>query len=229
LTLNGKINFAELSTLADIRQQSAARREDHWMGKQTLYTPTEEVLAGIWAQVLKLEQVDSKQNFFELGGHSLLATQVISRIREAFGVNLPVKSLFANHTIAKLAEIVEQQRAAGRTVEVPPIGKVKREAGSPLSYAQQRLWFMHQLEPESAAYNIPYAVRLMGALDLEALQRAMGEVVRRHEVLRTRFVSRGGQPLQVIDERHELALPLEDLSQIEAKEEREQQARAVAL
>src|SRR5581483_8765731 len=112
------------------------------------------------------------------------ATQVVSRLREVLAVEVPLRALFEQPTVRGLAAAVQQRQQTGAGVVAPPIERVRREGELALSFAQQRLWFIHQLEPESAAYNIPLAVRLTGALDLEALRRAMAEVVRRHEALR---------------------------------------------
>jgi acyl carrier protein len=114
----------------------------------------EEVLAGIWAEVLRLERVGVEDSFFELGGHSLLATRVVSRVREVFGVELPLRALFEGPTVAELAGRVEEIRRAGLPV-LPPVVPVERTAPLPLSFAQERLWFLHRLEPESAGYNMP--------------------------------------------------------------------------
>jgi amino acid adenylation domain-containing protein len=190
-------------------------------------TAVEEIVAGVWAEVLKRERVGVDENFFELGGHSLLATQVVSRVREAFNVEVALREIFERPTVRGLAEAVERERGAGRMIEAPPIRPVEREGELPLSFAQQRLWFIQQLEPESGAYNIPTAVRLRGALDLAALRQSLMEIARRHETLRTRFVSREGQPVQVIDEVVKAELPLWDLGGLRP-EESEGRAREIA-
>ena len=190
-------------------------------------TATEEIVAGIWAEVLEAEQVGVHDNFFELGGHSLLATQVISRAREAFAVELPLRSLFEQPTVSSLSSRIEEQRLLETQSVAPPI--VPRDGTSdgeiPLSFAQQRLWFLDQLEPNNPFYNIPAGVRLNGDLNIEALERTLSEVVRRHEVLRTSFSTVGGEPQQVIGAPTEIKLPIEDLSHLPA-EEREQEAAA---
>ncbi|HEU4456215.1 MAG TPA: amino acid adenylation domain-containing protein, partial [Longimicrobium sp.] len=160
-------------------------------------TPVEEVLAGIWAEVLGVGRVGVRDPFFELGGHSLLATRVVSWIRELFGVELPLRALFEGPTVAELAGRVEEMRRAGVPV-LPPVVPTGRAEPPPLSFAQERLWFLDQLEPGSAFYNLPFALRLRGALDVDALERSLGEIVRRHEALRTVFREEGGTPRQVI-------------------------------
>ena len=161
-------------------------------------TPTEEILCGIWADVLKRERIGTNQNFFALGGHSLLATQVISRVRQVFNLELPLRVLFEAQTVAGLAERIDQEKQAANFASVPPLRRAPREKPLPLSYAQQRLWFLDQLEPNSAAYNIPVALRLRGELRPESLDSALSEIVRRHEVLRTRFEIIDGEARQVI-------------------------------
>ncbi|HEX8458762.1 MAG TPA: amino acid adenylation domain-containing protein, partial [Pyrinomonadaceae bacterium] len=200
-------------------------------------TPVEELLVGIWEEVLRVERVGVTDNFFEMGGHSLLATQLVSRVREAFGVEVPLRTLFEEPTVAALSVAVEAAlRDETEAQSAPPalvrFERTGDEAGDavnelPLSYAQQRLWFLDQLESGSAAYNIPAAVRLTGALDVSALERAMGEVVWRHEVLRTTFHLRDGEPVQVIHKAQPLALRVTDISHL-ATEEREAEAGQLA-
>jgi len=161
-------------------------------------TPVEELLADIWAQVLKIERVGIHDNFFELGGHSLLATQAVSRMREAFAVEIPLRRLFEMPTVTGLAESIEVARRAGHNLRAPAILPVPRDGNLPLSFAQQRLWFIDQLEPGNAAYNFPAAVRLKGPLNVAALEQSLNEIVRRHEVLRTTFATVDGCPVQVI-------------------------------
>ncbi|HEX7240613.1 MAG TPA: amino acid adenylation domain-containing protein, partial [Longimicrobiaceae bacterium] len=180
-------------------------------------TPAEEVLAGIWAEVLGTERVGVGESFFELGGHSLLATRVVSRIREVLSVELPLRVLFEAPTVAGLAERVEALRRAGQPV-LPPVVPTERGGAPPLSFAQERLWFLDRLQPGSAFYNIPVALRLDGKLDAAALERALGEVVRRHEALRTVFAEVEGVAAQVVVPFRGFALPVEDLSGLEESE-----------
>ena len=173
-------------------------------------TPVEEVLTGIWAEVLGLERVGVDESFFERGGHSLLATRVVSRVREVFGVELPLRVLFEGPTVAELAGRVEEMRRAGLPV-LPPVVPAERTE-PPLSFAQERLWFIDRMEPGNPVYNLPFALRLRGALDVDALERSLGEIVRRHEALRTVFAEADGSPVQVIAPFGGFALPVEDLS-----------------
>ncbi len=218
LTVNGKVDRKALPApeAVEIPSESAGPR-----------TPVEEILSGIFAEVLKVEQIGVEDNFFELGGHSLLATQVVSRIREVLGVEVALRTLFEAPTVAGLAEEVERERGEGRGVDAPAIEAVSREREMPLSYAQQRLWFIQELEPESAAYNIPLGVRLQGEMNQTALRQSLGEIARRHEVLRTRFESRDGRPVQVIDESGEIDLAICDISHL-AADDAEQRAGEIA-
>ena len=197
-------------------------------------TTAEELLAGIWEELLGVARVGVEDNFFELGGHSLLATRVSSRVREVFGVGLGVRTLFESPTVAELGRrLVEAQAAElpGRAAALPPLVAGAGEGRTELSFAQRRLWFLQRLEPESGSYNVAGAVRLRGELDVEALERALAEVVKRHEVLRARIVEEGGEPWQELDEEWRGGLQTEDLSQLEESGEREAvaQARAEAV
>ncbi|MET3381553.1 non-ribosomal peptide synthetase [Variovorax paradoxus] len=168
----------------------------------------EDTLAQIWCELLGIERVGRHDNFFELGGHSLLAMRLISQLRERLGVELPLPVLFTHPQLADLAQDVAE--ASQNTLSA--ITRADRSAPLPMSFAQQRLWFIARVDPEaSKAYHVPDAVRLRGPLDVAALQAAFDRIVERHEVLRTRFVGIGGQALQVIDEARGFALQREDL------------------
>ena len=190
-------------------------------------TPVEAGLAGIYASVLKVERVGVHDDFFALGGHSLLATQLVSRVRETFQVELPIRDLFDAPTVAGLAERVERALREEAGLDVPPLVPVEFEADPPLSFAQQRLWFLDQLAPGNLFYNLPLAVRLSGALDVEALQRALNTLVERHETLRTTFRAEKGEPVQVIADDLTLDLPLDDLTDL-PESEREAEAQRLA-
>ncbi|MCP4661861.1 MAG: AMP-binding protein, partial [bacterium] len=183
-------------------------------GRAAPRNPVEEILAGIWSQVLGGVQVGVDDDFFALGGHSLLATQVQSRIRRDLRVELPLRTLFERPTVAALAEWVATALRREEDPEVPPIRPLERHRPPPLSFAQQRLWFLDQFEPGSALYNLPTILRLRGRLDPGALVRALGEIVRRHEVLRTTFEAVDGKPVQMIRPLPEPALPLRDLTRL---------------
>jgi amino acid adenylation domain-containing protein len=204
LTPNGKI---DRRALAALRPQRTAAME--WTPPRN---PAEEILAGIWERVLRVDGVGAHDGFFDLGGHSLLATQMISRVREAFAIELPLRALFEAPTVAGLAARIEAARAVGSGVATPPIARVSRQGYLPLSFGQKRLWFLDQLEPGSIAYNLPWAVRLVGRLDPGALAGSLREVVRRHEALRTVFHLPEGEdePVQRILPAAPVPLPLVD-------------------
>ncbi|HEX4494252.1 MAG TPA: amino acid adenylation domain-containing protein, partial [Thermoanaerobaculia bacterium] len=175
-------------------------------------TPVEELVAGLWSELLGVERVGADGNFFELGGHSLLAARVISRLRGAFGVELPVRDLFEAPTVEALATRIEAARRTGAEASRPPLLPVPRQGDLPLSFAQARLWFIDQLEPGTPLYNMPLALRVAGPLAPTVLARCLGEIVRRHEALRTVFALRGDSAVQVVAPPVSFVLPLVDLS-----------------
>jgi amino acid adenylation domain-containing protein len=217
LTVNGKVDRRALPAPEEVRAAQAShaasteREED-----RALRSPVEEVLAGIWEEVLRLPRVGREENFFELGGHSLLATQVASRVRQALGVELPLRLLFERPTVAGLAAAVAEARAASRPLSSAPIVPVARAGDLPLSFAQERLWLLDQLAPGSFAYNLPAALRLSGDLDLAALAASLTEIVHRHEALRTRFSTAGGRPVQVVLAPAPFPVPVVDLTGLAA-------------
>ncbi len=158
----------------------------------------EEMLAGIWEGLLGHERVGAGDDFFALGGHSLLATQLVSRLRAAFGVELALHEVFAHPVLGGLAARLEAARREGGGLRLPPITPVGRDRELPLSFAQERLWFLDQLDPGNAVYNLAAMLRLRGDLRPAALAAALVETVRRHEALRTSFGVVAGQPVQVI-------------------------------
>jgi amino acid adenylation domain-containing protein len=173
--------------------------------------PVEEVLAAIWAEVLGLARVGRSDGFFDLGGHSLSATRVASRVAGAFGIDLPLQDLFSAPTVAELAQLVERRLGAVAASTAPPI---RRLGGSdlPLSFAQQRLWFLDQLAPGGSAYSVPTAVELLGTLVVPAVSAALREIVRRHESLRTTFALVADRPVQRIDPAPAAEFPVIDLA-----------------
>ncbi|HEX5708242.1 MAG TPA: amino acid adenylation domain-containing protein, partial [Pyrinomonadaceae bacterium] len=249
LTPNGKVNRAALPEPEGARPEM----ENAYLAPRT---PVEEELADIWANLLGLRRVGVSDNFFDLGGHSLLATQVVSRVREVFGMEMSVRALFEAPTVAELAariamtlrteeviapaddagderaaplqanvyegeelvERVELFRQAAQEFVAPPILPVPRGGALPLSFAQQRLWFLHQLAPESSAYNILGGMRLQGALKVEAFESALNEIVNRHESLRTTFTTVDGQPVQVVSAAQPISITLSDLRVLAADE-----------
>src|SRR6185369_8201354 len=192
LTLNGKVDYRALPELEESKQSHS-----EYVAARTV---VEDVVADIWAGLLGLERVSLHDNFFELGGHSLIATQVMVRVQKTTGVELPLRTLFESPTVAKLAVQIEASLRRGTASSSPPIVRVARHQELPLSFAQQRIWLLHCLEPESPAYNMPAALCLTGDLNLLALHQSLNEIVRRHEVLRTRFAAVDGRPVQTVIE-----------------------------
>jgi amino acid adenylation domain-containing protein len=207
LTPNGKIDRQALST-TDTTQIFS--KSDFIPAA----TPIEQMLALIWEKVLSTEKIGIHDNFFELGGHSLLATRVISQVRQVFQQELPLHSLFAQPTIAGLAKEIEKATKLDLGLETATIARVSHEQELPLSFAQKRLWFLVQLNPNSSLYNSSAAIRLEGQLNQAALQQSFNEIIRRHQALRTTFPVVNGQPIQVISPSATLKLPIVDLQEL---------------
>ncbi len=224
LTPNGKIDRRALPT-PDFAQQLEAQ----FVAPRN---PLEQTLAQIWADVLGIKQVGVRDNFFELGGHSLLATQLISRVRTAFKLEVPLRNLFESPTIIELAEYIQRSQQDITELAAPPLQSIapdRRNEPLPLSFAQQRLWFLQQLDLSSAAYHIPGAIRLQGQLDVVALEHSFKEIVRRHEALRTNFIVQNGQPVQIVQGDSAWHLTVVDLQHLPTVErDRETQRLAIA-
>ncbi len=214
LTPNGKIDRTALPPPAagPTHTPSAAPR-----------TATEAVLASIWADVLSVEAIGVDDDFFDLGGHSLLAVRVVSKVRDVLGVDLPLRALFDAPTVAALAREVERR---DQSTTLPPLAPVDRDVELPLAFAQEPLWFLDQLAPGRGSYNMPSAYRLAGALDVDALERALTGIVARHEALRTTFPSTKGRPHQRVLPPSPVRLDVEDLSVLGTAAEAEARRRA---
>jgi amino acid adenylation domain-containing protein len=208
LTANGKLDRAALPLPAH-----SANRDDYRAPR----TPEEEILCELFVEVLGVERVGIDDNFFESGGHSLMASLLVSRVRKTMSVELPLRRLFEAPTVAELATHLHQ--TAGMR---PALTRQARPALLPLSYPQQRLWFIDQLQKTSTEYNIPGALRLRGPLDLPALEKAMNTIVERHESLRTTFMETGGQPFQIVMPQLLVEVPLKDLSDTEPDAQQQQ-------
>ena len=209
LTANGKV---------DRRALPAPQTS---VGDETYVAPRnyrEIRLAAMFADVLGLDRVGLHDNFFEIGGHSLLATKVVSRIRAAFGTELPLRRVFESPTVSELARCLgeEEARSSGTPeANLPPLERSRHEGPLPLSFAQQRLWFLDQMEPGNPYYNMPAALRVSGEVQVAALERAFAEIVRRHEVLQAGYVLEQGQPVQVRMASPHLAVRIVDLSSLD--------------
>jgi amino acid adenylation domain-containing protein len=219
LTSNGKV---DRQALAHIEVRSTVPGEEYVAPRTAL----EEALAQVWAELLGLDRVGIRENFFDLGGHSLLAIQVLSRARRLFGVELGIRTLFESPTVESLAQAVE--RAAAERAAGPTLAPVTRDRELPLSFAQQRLWFLERLQPGTAAYNMPMAYRLRGRLAPAVLAAALSEIVRRHEALRTRFAEEADGPVQVIDPAGAFTLPQVDLGGLAEPERRREESRLLS-
>ena len=198
LTPNGKVDRKALPAPESMGRAEWERR--YVAGAR----PSEVLLATLWRDVLGVEQIGITDNFFTLGGHSLLATQLVSRIRDAFHVELSLRTLFEAPVLESLAARITEALRSPAQRRLPSVVPVARHhaagqaATAPLSFAQQRLWFLEQLMPGSTMYHIPVVLRIAGSLNITALERSLGEVVRRHEALRTTFGMVEEQPVQVI-------------------------------
>ncbi len=211
LTPKGKLDRHALPA-----PQVVVSKETTFIAPRTL---VEEVLAGIWMQLLGLTQVSIDDNFFDLAGHSLLVTQVISHICTTFSVEIPLPQLFEATNLAALAAQIEIPMQGEQQVIIT-ITPVTINQNLPLSFAQQRLWFFDQLEPGCRSYNLPRTVGLQGKLNIDTLSASLNEIIKRHEILRTSFTISDGQAIQVISPSFNLQLPVVDLQNI-PQEQRE--------
>ena len=204
LTPNGKVDRRALP----LPEHVPSERNGHFVAPRTA---VEELLAGIWSDVLGVESVGINENFMDLGGHSLLATQVVSRIGESLKIELPLRTLFEAHDLAELAEHIDKILGTGKPLRPSPIPAVALQKAALLSFSQERLWFLHQLEPNTSTYNSSAAIRCKGSLDAGKLERSLNEIIRRHEVLRTAFEIIQDQPVQVVVPEASLKLLVIDL------------------
>lgn len=192
-------------------------------------TPSEELLAGIWASVLKVESVGIHNNFFALGGHSLRAMQVISRLRRALQVEVPVHALFEAPTVASLARRIEMAHQTMKHPSTPPLRAVSQEGTVPLTMTQEHLWALDRLLPGAPFSNMPYAVRLTGPLNVTALEQSFNDIIIRHAALRTTFTTVAGRPVQTIAPTLPLSLMVEDLQTLPAAEREVQAQRFIRV
>lgn len=202
LTPNGKVDKKALPLPGTIINTEESR---------VPLSPVEEIVAGIWAQLLGIPEVRRDDNFFELGGHSLLVAQMALRVRQMFHCDLPLRTIFELPTLADFASHVESASNQAKRAQQMPLTRISRDSELPMTSAQERLWFLHQFTGSSSAYNIAGAIRLKGDLNRDALKSSLHEIVRRHEVLRTSFVEKGGRPAQHISPEVDFELREEDL------------------
>jgi len=200
-------------------------------GKNTEYiaprSPVETLLAEIWSRVLGIRKVGIHDNFFSLGGHSLLAVQVITRMNEAFNINVPLRRIFETPTVAGLSHEVSMAAVQEEPQAAEPADTASAQGAFPLSLAQQRLWFLSQMEPDSPAYNISIALRINGHMNVNALEGSIGEILRRHEVLRSVFSAVNDEPVQMINPAAVFTLQQLDISNL-PEQQREPEAKMLA-
>jgi amino acid adenylation domain-containing protein len=218
LTPNGKLDRRALPAPDSGRADSAATITSH--------LPVAQMVATVWQKLLNCGPINPESDFFELGGHSLLITRLASHLRESFGVELPLRHLFDARTLRQQTELLESAARSGSEAALPPLRSLPRTGPLPLSYTQQRIWFLDQLESHAAPYNMPLAIRLRGELQVDALEQALSELVRRHESLRTHFSLVDEQPVMVIAPAWRVSLPLVDLSFMD-EPDRERQLRCL--
>jgi len=216
-TLNGKI---DRKALPDLELLQAERELE--AGKMT---PIEEIVAGIWGEVLRLPAIARNGNFFNLGGHSLLVTQVLARVRECLRVEVPVRSIFEAPTLEQFARLIQEQISQGRQSDIAAIPRVSREGELPLSFSQKRMWFFEQLSGRMGAFNIALGVKLAGELNVSALEQTFSEIMRRHEGLRSIFPEVNTQPVQIIQAPGTFSLPIVDFTHLPAEQRDAEAAR----
>jgi len=223
LTTNGKIDRKALPKPA---QENAQQPAGDFVRPQT---ETEKALALIWAELLKVDSIGIDNDFFDLGGHSLLAIRAVSRIRDVFGVEVTFQTLFENPTIAGLSKVITAAKSSGPTSSenIRPIERRQASGPAPLSFAQEQLWFLNHLAPDSPVYNINDAVDFHGEYNSDAMRKAVQELVRRHEILRTEFSHSGGQPVQTVLPEMNVALAELDLGSLPPQEREREWARVV--
>lgn len=189
----------------------------------------ETALAQIWMDVLNVDRVGVHDNFFRLGGHSLIATQMVARISDAFKIEFPLQNMFEAPTIEQIANMVRPLISAGYEPEIPPLVPIPRNNAIPLSFAQQRLWFLDQFEPGSALYNIALPLRVSFAMDASLTATALNNLIARHESLRTTFDVEDGQPIQIIAPFLKISIPVHDLRNLSESARSAEAERLTAL
>ena len=218
LTANGKVNRRAL--LEGLPQETLGEDES-----LLPLGPVEQGLAGLWSDLLGVSRIGRRDDFFRLGGHSLLATRLVSWVRHVFEVELPLRQVFENPTLGDLAQKIEDLSRTGGGEVLPPLEPSAERRGLPLSFAQERLWVLQQLEPGNPFYNMPGSVRIQGDLDPRAMEASLAAIASRHEVLRTGFVEVDGRAALEIHPQLDLVVPLVDLSGLEEAERREVASR----
>ncbi|GHO82466.1 non-ribosomal peptide synthetase/type I polyketide synthase [Dictyobacter formicarum] len=206
LSANGKIDRRALAALQPVE---TVTEDENYGAPRTM---VEELVINILADILQLERISTQDNFFEIGGHSLLGAQVIARIRQALGVEVPIYTLFETETTGEFCAVVEEALRTEQGVKLPPLEPTEHRGKAPLSFAQQRMWFLDQLQPGNTFYTIIAPFKIKGPLHIEALEKSVHEIVRRHEILRTTFIMLEEEPYQIIAPALHVPFPIIDLS-----------------
>ncbi|MBL1108828.1 amino acid adenylation domain-containing protein [Streptomyces sp. 5-8] len=229
LNANGKVDRAALTDLLAVSKTPAEEGtgRDPGAEREPELTPTERRMAAIWSELLGRDGIRAQDDFFDLGGHSLLTFRLVFRLREEFEVEVPVRGPFDASTLGALSCLVDGLTAEAQPPALPALAPVERAESTQASFAQERLWFLHQLDPDTAQYNFPVFLRLTGELDVDLLRRSVTEIVRRHEVLRTVITSRDGMAYQTVLPCEPVPLPVTDLTGY-PPEQRAEEARRLA-
>ncbi|AFW93812.1 nonribosomal peptide synthetase anabaenopeptin synthetase AptA2 [Anabaena sp. 90] len=212
LTPNGKVDRQNLPvcdrTRPDLEESFVAPRN-----------PIEEKLAAIWADLLGYEQIGVNDNFFNLGGHSLIVAQILSRVRDSFQVELSFANIFANPTVAGLASVIQQHELLEQKLQSPAIQRISRAGMLPVSFAQERVYFIQEVAPENTAYQAQATLRFQGHLDVIVLKKCLSEIVQRHEIFRTTFPAVNGRLFQVIHSSLPIELNVVDIEKFTGSEQ----------
>ncbi|EAZ88188.1 non-ribosomal peptide synthetase, partial [Crocosphaera chwakensis] len=209
LTPNGKIDYHSFPEpdFSTLKKNYIAPR-----------TTEQKILANLWSQVLKIENIGINDNFFELGGHSLLATQLVSLVKETLNIEISMSLLFEYPTISQLSKYLNILQKNNNILQLPSITPRQKQDNIPLSFSQQRLWFLHQLNPNNSAYTLSSAFQIKGKLNISALEKSFSEIIKRHEILRTNLVDIGGKSFQYIHQNVNFQLPIIDLEDLPTKQ-----------
>ncbi|KAF0206626.1 MAG: amino acid adenylation protein, partial [bacterium] len=219
LTPNGKVDRKALSA----SEHNRLKVSDNYIAPRS---PIEEMLIGIWCNILQIEKIGVNDNFFELGGHSLLAIKAILQIQRCFDIELSVRNIFEFPTIASLSEkVLNSNNRVSK--QATSIVKADRSKSLPLSFAQQRLWFLAQFEPNSSLYNTYRTILLRGTINIIALEKNINEIIKRHESLRTRFSTFLDQPVQIIEDDLYITLETIDLTHLSEMESRQKSVELI--
>ncbi len=214
--------------LSEVVRNVAQEQDLEKSRSEVFESPIEKEVAEVWARILECKQIDIHDNFFSLGGDSLRGMQILARLQQIYHVELSLDSLFDHPTVAELAGCIETHRAAVSIAPASPLKSIPRDVALPLSFSQERFWFLEQMSPGSAFGNIPIALRLIGPLDVVVLGRALNEIVRRHEILRAACVVANSQPVHTISPRLDILPSMEDLRGL-SEHRREEEAWRAAM